>query len=824
MPQNLEMFLRDLKSAARSLGRAKGLSIAVILTLALGIGANAAMFSLVRGVLLRPLVNRDESKLIYIRQSANGGNAWFSVPEIQDIESRSKTLTDFGDFSTLEFTLLGLGEPRTVQAGVVGGSYFQTMGLRPVLGRLLDSHDDGPNAAGAAVLTYRFWSTSLNRDPSVIGKTIRLGSFIDTRTATIVGVLEPCVPYPQETEIISNIVTSSHHLSATMVQGRIHRMTELFARLAPGATLEQARAELDSVYKSMKSEHPEAYPSRTDYEISATRLRDELTSGARTILLVLMAASILVFVIACCNVANLILARNVRRESELAIRAALGASTRDLRRLLLAESVLLCTAGAVLGLLVAQPLLNVLGQYASRFSLRALDLTMDLSMLWVGAGLAVLAAALLAFVPRLPASGATQGIGLAAASTRMTGGTNRKLKAFALVQIAACFVLVAASAATVKTLLSLETVRARFETRHVLAVNVPVMRDGRSPTEIVAYYQEAMRQIRQQPGVVNVALGSSVPWRDKDIFKLEFAADGRVPGPDEKHPIAIGEVISPGFFTTLGLPILAGRDFEDSDRADSEPVALVSQSLADQMFPNGNAIGHHVLWTDPVLKFIPTGVHIVPLRIVGIVPDIDNQDFVPRPTVRIYQPMTQDPILLGERLLVDVSSDPYAQVQPITKIMRKLYANQPVERARTIEDIRTEVLSPERLNAVISAVFAVVSLLIAIVGVAGVLAFSVSARTREFGIRLAIGSQPRDILMRVLTEGTAMAVGGLLVGLICGFGLGKIAAAFMGDLKMPGIAPLFSSALILLIAAVTASAMPAIRAARVNVIEALRTE
>ena len=823
MLKNVEMFLRDLKAAARSLTRAKGLSLAVILTLALGIGANAAMFSLVRGVLLRPLVNRDESKLIYIRQNSNGDDAWFSVPEINDIESRSTKLTNFGDFSVIPFTLLGLGEPRTVNAGVVGGSYFQTMGLQPVLGRLLDSHDDGPNAAGAVVLTYRFWSTTLNRDPSVIGKTVRLGSFIDTRTATVVGVLEPCIPYPQDTEIISNIVTSAHHLSATMVQGRIHRMTELFARLAPGANLEQARAELDSIYRSMKSDHPEAYPSHRDFQITATRLRDQLTSGARTILLVLMAASILIFVIACCNVANLILARTVRRESELAVRAALGASTIDLRRLLLAESLLLCSAGAVLGLVIAGPLLSVLDRYASRFSLRALDLATDSSMLWVGVGLALLAAALLAFIPRLPSSGATQGLSLAAASTRMTGGTNRKLKAFALVQIAACFVLVAASAATVKTLLSLESVRARFETRHVLAVNVPVMRDGRSPAEIIAYYQEAMRQIRQQPGVLSVALSTAVPWRDKDIFKLQFSIDGRVPGPDEKRTVAVGQVVSPGFFATLGLPILAGRDFNDADREDSEPVALVSQSLADLLFPNGNAIGHHVLWTDPILKFIP-GANPVPRRIVGIVPDIDNQDFVPRPTVTIYHPMTQDPSNMGGRLLVDVSSNPYALVQPITKTMRKLYADQPVERARTIEDIRTEVLSPERLNAVISAVFAVVSLLIAIVGVAGVLAFSVSARTREFGIRLAVGSQPRDILMRVLAEGTAMAVGGLLVGLICGFGLAKIAGALMGDLKMPGITPLVGSALILLIAAVTASAMPAIRAARVDVIQALRTE
>ncbi len=330
MLENFVTFLHDLKSGARSLTRAKGLTLTVILTLALGIGANAAMFSLVRGVLLRPLVNRDEDRLIYIRQSAPGigdDNATFSMPEIGDLQSRLKTLNSFGDFSTIGFTMVGLGEPRSVQAGVVGGSYFQVMGLRPVLGRLLDSHDDGPNAAGAVVLTYRFWSTALKNDPSVIGKTVRLDSFIDARPATVVGVLEPCVPYPQDTEIIANIVTSSHHLSATMVTGRIHRMTDLFARLTPGADLETARTELRTVYGAMKREHPEAYPAKADYRISAVRLRDQLTSGARTILLVLMAASVLVFVIACANVANLILARTVRRESELGIRAALGAST-----------------------------------------------------------------------------------------------------------------------------------------------------------------------------------------------------------------------------------------------------------------------------------------------------------------------------------------------------------------------------------------------------------------------------------------------------------------------------------------------------------------
>jgi predicted permease len=815
-------FLRDLRSAARSLARAKGLTFAVIVTLALGIGANAAMFSLVRGVLLRPLVNRDEGRLIYIRQKADGQNATFSVPEILDLQSRVKTLNSFGDFSTLGFTLVGLGEPRSVRAGVVGGSYFQTMGLRPVLGRLLDAHDDGAHATGAVVLTYRFWSTTLNRDPSVIGKTVRLGSFIDSRPATVVGVLEPCVPYPQDTEIIANIVSSSHHLSATMVTGRIHRMTELFARLAPGADLDMARAELDSIYKTMKREHPEAYPARTDFQIAATRLRDQLTSGARTILLVLLAASVLVFVIACANVANLILARTVRRENELGIRAALGATTIDLRRTLLAESLLLCVSGAALGMFIAGPLVTVLSRYASRYSVRALDLAVDPAMLWVGAGLAVVAAMLLAFVPRLPTSGAIQASGLASSSPRITGATSRRLKIFALVQIAASFVLVTAAAATVNTLLSLERIQTGFDIRHVLAVNVPVMREGRTPGQVVDYYRQAARQIHEMPGVLSVAVGA-VPWRDAGDFGLQFSPDGHVPAAGEEQPHATFQVISPGFFAALGLPLIEGRDFTDADSNESEPVAIISLSLAQRIFPNEDPLNHHVMLNDPILQFAP-GMHTQSRRIVGVVPDIDNSNLEPKPTLTIYHPFDQERLMGGGRLLVNVRSDPYALVQPIVRIIRNLSADQPVEKAQTLEDIRAEVLSPERLNVIVSAAFAGVALLIAVVGVAGVLAFSVSGRTREFGIRLAVGSDPRHLLLRVIAEGATMAIGGLVLGFGGGYWLAQLAGSVFGDLKMPGVLPIAGSALVLLAAAVTASAIPALRAARIDVIQALRSD
>src|SRR5262245_14122209 len=259
-------FAQDLRIGLRSLLRAKGLSIAVIVTLALGIGAHAAIFSVVRGVLLRPLVNRGEDRLVYVRQSAPGfgtPNMTFSVPEIADFRSRITTIA-FGDFSVVQFTMLGLGEPRVVRAGVVSGSYFDVVGLRPVLGRLLDAGDDGPDATSVAVLTYRFWTTSLKGDPNVVGKAIRLGP----GNTIVVGVLEPSLPYPADTEIIANVVTSPHHLEATMVTGRTHRMTELFGRLAPGVSLESARAELTSAHAAMMREHPEAYSPSADIQLT----------------------------------------------------------------------------------------------------------------------------------------------------------------------------------------------------------------------------------------------------------------------------------------------------------------------------------------------------------------------------------------------------------------------------------------------------------------------------------------------------------------------------------------------------------------------------
>lgn len=812
-------LLNDLRHAARSLSRVKGLAMTVVVTLALGIGANAAIFTVVQGVLLRPLVNEDEDRLIYIRHSAPGldvENAAFSVPELRDLQAGVTSVSAFGDFSVIEFTMVGLGEPRVVRAGVVGGTYFEVMGLRPILGRLLGPSDDGPQADGAAVLTHRFW-TSLGADPSLVGRRIRLGE----RAATIVGVLEPSVPYPSETEIVANVVTSPHHLDATMVDGRVHRMTELFGRLAPGVDVDTALAELRTAHAAMIASHPEAYPERGRFQLTAVRLRDQITAPARTVLLVLLAASALIFIIACSNVANLILARSVRREGELAIRAALGASRGALRRTLLAESLLLCGGGALLGVAIARPMVDVLARYASRFSVRALDLTVDASMLWVGVSLAMAAAVLLAFVPRLPSAEAANGLGLSGGGVRITTGTNRRLRVFAVTQIAASFVLLAGAGALVTALIALQTAPTGFNLSNVLALHVPISFD-RPPEDSRVLYREIMRRVAELPGVERVAVGTAVPWRDAGVFGpgFQFSLEGYGKADGEEDPRARFRTVSPGFFASLGVPIIAGRDFNDDDRSGRESVVIVSESVARRMANVEDAVNRRVLWTDPVMAFI--GIHTDGRRIVGVAADVDDENVVPGPAMTIYHPFEQE--VGGGRLFVHALGDPYALVTPITRIIRDLAPDQPVERAATLEDVRAEVLAPDRLNALVFGGVAGVALMIAIVGVAGVLAFSVSARTREFGVRLAIGSEPRQLLVGVLSQGALIAGIGIVAGAIGGLVLVRLVSGFIQEVNVPGLLPVLGAATILVTAAVLASLIPAARAARVDVMTALRSD
>ena len=478
--------------------------------------------------------------------------------------------------------------------------------------------------------------------------------------------------------------------------------------------------------------------------------------------------------------------------------------------MLLAESLLLCVAGGVIAVVIAQPLVTILARYASRFSVRALDLTVDFSLLWVGVALAVVAAVILAFVPRLPSANASNGMNLASGGVRITSSTGRRQRAFAVTQIAASFVLLAGASMLITTLIALQTTQTGMDTRHVLAIDVPALSHGKTPQQVLDFYRESMRRIDALPGVTETAFAMIAPWRDADTggVGLQFSADGHAHGKDD--PRTLWRTISPGFFSALGVPIIAGRDFNALDDQNQEPVAIVSATLAQRMFPGQDPINRHVYWTDPVLEFLPA------LR-------AKSRDLRGHTALLGLPPMwtTNISFLRPPPPFMELSNvrNPYSLVTPVTKIIRQMSADEPVEHAATLEDIRAKVLAPDRLNSLVFGVFAGVALLIAVVGVAGVLAFSVSARTREFGIRLAFGSQPESLLRGVVAEGVVMAAVGVLAGAAFGFVVARVASSYFGGLKMPGALPVVVSAFVLLGAAVVASMLPAARAARVDVMQ-----
>jgi predicted permease len=414
---------------------------------------------------------------------------------------------------------------------------------------------------------------------------------------------------------------------------------------------------------------------------------------------------------------------------------------------------------------------------------------------------------------------------------RITSGTNRRQQIFAVTQIAASFVLLVGASVLVSTLIALQRVRTGLDTQRVLAIDVPAMSYGKTPQQVVDFYKEAMRSIDALPGVNQAAFGNVVPWREDDPTGpgLQFSADGHVHAPGVEDPRAGWRIISPGYFAALGVPILAGRDFNAlDDQNNSDPVVIVSQTLAQRMFPNQDPINRHVFWTDPVLQFFPgtdadKARLVTPHRIIGVAADIDDGHLVPEPTVTVYDPLAGG-LIIGGRLFIHTTGDPYALVTPITRLIRSMSADQPVEHAATLEDVRAEVLTPDRLNSLVFGVFAAVALVIAVVGVAGVLAFSVSARTREFGIRLALGSEPQRLLRGVIAEGAVMASLGVLAGAAFGFAAARLADSYFAEMKMPGALPVVISAFLLMTVAVVASLLPAARAARVDVMEALRSE
>ncbi|HJU90178.1 MAG TPA: ABC transporter permease [Gemmatimonadaceae bacterium] len=813
------MLIRDLRYAARSLSRAPGFAIAVVLTLGLGIGANTAIFSVVRGVLLKPLPHRDGERLVYLRQSITGPggeNVLFSVPEIDDFRNGSKSLRGIAEYSQMTFTLKDDGDPVRFNVGLVTGNYFQVMGLSPVAGRLLNDGDDGTTVPPVMVLTHEYWLKRFGGDRSVVGKTVR----VDGKPVTIVGVIQPAPYFPTRMDALMNMVISEHHTSAMMVQGRTHRMTEMIARLAPGATLEQARSEVATIRRRVQADFPEAYDPGSGYRVSVIPFQEVLGEKARLTLWLLMGAAAFVLIISCANVANLTLMRGVRREHELVVRAALGAGVARLRRLLLVENLLLASVGAVLGLLVAFGGVRLLVSLAERYSPRANEIRLDGGVLGFTLALTVGVALLLSFVAALPKDGSL-GTLLASGIHRMSGNLRRQRlqRALVVAQVAVSVMLLTGAGLLTRTMLALSEVKTGLTTEEVLTMEVPIALGQRTDDDARAMYDRMRLEVGALPGVSEVGVGSTMPLRTT-IFQLEVKAEGKELAPGEAMPRAEFRTASPEYFRASGIPLLRGREFTSTDRAGGALVVILNKTLADKFFPDKDPIGQRVAWTGEVLRFI--GISGEWRTVVGVVGDTKDGGLDAEPRPVMFLPFAQEPVYQGAGLVIRASDAASPLAPAATRVVRSIATAEPVENVLTVSQIRDESVAPRRLNAALVSSFGVLAVVIAAVGIAGVLAFSVSARTNEIGIRMSLGADSGRVQRMVLWEGGVLLVGGLLLGVI-----GALVATRVMRGLLFGVAPhdpitLTGVAIMIAIVGLIACWLPALRAARIDPAVAIR--
>jgi putative ABC transport system permease protein len=812
-------FLTDFRRVLRSLSKARGFAVAVILTLALGIGANTAMFTLLRGTLLRRLPNREGERLVYLRQSAQAAgqsNVGFSVPEITDFRAASKSLSGIAEYSAMTFTMLSGDVPVHLQAGIISGNYFDVMGLGTVLGRTTNAQDDGPAAAPVGVLTHQFWMQHFGGDPTVLNRVLRINDF----PVTIVGVAERAPHYPTRTDVFVKTVVSPHHLDATMVQGRTHRMTEVFGRLGGNSTIEQARAEFASISRTMYADHPESYEKASGYEISLAPLRAALNERASLTFWLLMGAATFVLLIACANVANLTLMRGVRREREMLVRAALGAGTWRLRALLLAENVTLALIGGALGVLVAFAGLKMLVAFAQQLTTRADEIRVDGVVLLVSLATSIAAAIALSFAPAI---GGVKGLALATSGRRTTAGrSGRRLQnTLVVTQLAVCVVLLTAAGLLTRTLTNLLSVDTGVKAENVLTLEVPIESDAIPTAEKLTRYERMRDRLATLPGIELVGLGSAVPLRDTP-FVLEIKAEGRPVDPNEATPRAVYKTADPQYFNAAGIPLLKGRAFAATDRRESGRVVILNQALAERLFGDQDPIGRRVAWTGAVLQFLPPKIGDW-RTVVGVVGDTRDAGLDTAPTPTMFQPFAQEEIFAGA-LVLRTKGDPALMQPTVVRAIRDLDPQQLIDNVATLEEVRDATVAPRRVNALLITCFGILAMIIAVVGIAGVLAFSVSSRTAEFGIRMSLGADAARVRRMVLGEG------GVLLGV--GLGTGAIGALLTSRLLQGllfGVTPndpitISGVALMLAGVGILACWLPAAKAARVQPSIALKAE
>lgn len=814
----IESLLQDVRYGARILFRNPGFTVVAVLTLGLGIGANTAIFSVIYGVLMRPLPYKDGSQLVIVQQQAplaRVNNVPFSVKEVQDYREQNQTLDAVVEHHSMSFTLLGGQEPQRVQTGVVSANFFDVLGVKPLLGRTFVADDDEHGSDAVIVLSYQYWRQSHGGDPAIIGRAFQMNN----RPHTVIGVLPPIPQYPNEQDVYMPTSHCPTRSSEQFMSNRNARMMSVFGRLKPGVPVAQAQADLSTLATNLQNQYPDSYPANRGYAASVIPLQEELTRRAKPTFLILLGTAGLVLLIACANVANLTLARLMRREREMAIRSALGAGRGRLIRQLLTESTLLSFAGGALGLLLAAGGLQLLVTFAARLTTRASEIRIDGLVLLFTLAVSVATGLIFGLMPAFSSDQNVTG-SLKEGGGRSSAGLRRqRIRNMLIVaQVGVSFILLIWAGLMLRSLIKLQHVNPGFDPERVLAMRIsPNWSKYNSSQDTLALLLRILDKARSEPGVSSAALGSTYPLNQLGItngpFNRGFQIEGRPTPEGELLPQADFRSASTDYFETVRQPLVRGRTFIEGDKDKAPLVAVINQATARHRWGDEDPIGRRVSF-DRGQTWI---------NIVGIVGDVRQYGLDREPADEIYVPLPQSGFG-GGNLLVRTAADPMSIAELMREAVYEVDSDTAVDRVQTLEQVRSDAVASPRLTAILLAMFAGLALVITAAGIAGVMALSVNQRTHELGVRLALGATPGKVLGMVMRQGMTFVLAGLSVGLVGALLLGRLMSALLFAVEPTDPITFLAVGVVLIAVAAAACFVPARRVTSIDPMLALRSE
>lgn len=810
----MDVLWRNLVYSVRMLLKRPSVTALAIIAIGLGIGANTAIFSVVNTVLLRPLPYDQPEQLLMLsteqRDQATDGRGTFSVPDLLDVQQSSSTLEYVATVQQTGTIITEGGDPERLIGAAVSADYFPLLRVKPVLGRFFTREEDKPGAASVILLSHGLWQRRFGGDPGIVGREIDLGG-----KTTVIGVMPPGFEFPisDETQDFWEPIFSAAFMTQAIRDERANRFLPVIGRMKPGVTVEQARADLNLLSRQIENQWPQ---SNTNVMFNAVSMHEDVTRDYRPALLVMLGAVGLVLLIACANVANLLLARAAARQKEVAIRMALGASRRRIAAQLLTESVLLSLAGGVVGLLLASWGLMLLVTYGPADVPRLHDVSLDRYVLFFTLGVATLTGVLFGLAPAVQASKPDPGNMLKESGRGFSqSGRNRMRSALIVSEVALSLMLLVGAGLLITSFWRLLQTDPGFDPKAVLTLDIPLNRTTYTNDEQrSAAFQSLIGRMKSIPGVRDASVVSNVPLTARDI-ELSFQIEGRAPYKPGEEAVADYTVAGADYFRTMNIAVQRGRVFTDHDTMNSPEVMVVTNAFVKRYFPNEDPIGKRIIFD---------GNDKTPREIVGVVADIRRHGLDLDVQPEMYVSYLQRPDRRLNLVLRTEVRDAAQLTQAARAEVKAFDPNQIIWRTQTLEQLLGTSVAPRRFNMLLLGIFAGVALVLAAVGLYGVMSYSVSWRTHEIGIRMALGAKRADVLRLVVRQGMTMTFIGLALGLVGAFSMSRVIAGLLHGVSPTDPLTFTVVSIVLLAVALLACLIPARRATRVDPIVALRTE